>query len=242
MTSALNAVCCARLPVAELARLGPLRARDDVHVLRDGERLWVFWTAPDRDLAAWLLSLPGVELIQRQADGWRGLGQHLPTFDVPDPHSARTLPTLLSPAPLEPIAPGLALWKPVEVKLVSDEQPRTTTALLVSLAEVVRWADTATSHSLAKVRAARREERLLLRGKLPPLLGERYWGDRVLLPAGWRYEPAVAEGVLAKALHLDAEDVVLLTSTGADVIPGCAFAPVTRAGVRLAAEGNTHAR
>jgi hypothetical protein len=88
--------------------------------------------------------------------------------------------------------------------------------------------------------AARCEGAALLRGRLPALVGERFWGKRVLVPAGRRPDPAVGEDVLAAALRLG-EDVALLTDAGADVFPRDAFGPVSRAAVRLALEAE-HAR
>src|SRR5262249_43919541 len=41
----LEEVCCAHFPAAALALLGELRTRDDVRVLTDGDRVWVYWPA-----------------------------------------------------------------------------------------------------------------------------------------------------------------------------------------------------
>jgi hypothetical protein len=242
MTHALQEAACARVPASQLGRLGVLRAREEVRAVVEGERVWVFWPAPDVELAAWMLSLPGADLLRRGPHGWQALKGHLPIFDVPDPETGRRLSSLLFPAPVEAVPPGQAEWRPVEVRLVADDLPRPTTALLLPLSLFARWAEEATSRALSSITAARHGDRLLLRGRLPALDGERYWGGRVLVPAGRRPEPLLAEAVLAQALHLGDDEVALLTAEGAEILPAGAFGPVTRAGVRLALEGAAHAR
>jgi hypothetical protein len=98
------------------------------------------------------------------------------------------------------------------------------------------WADSAPSDDIEAVEAAICGETVLLRGRLPALVGERFWGRRLLVAAGWRPEPDLAEGVLAEALGLG-DDFALFASDGVEVVPSTAFGPLTRAGVRLAARG-----
>ena len=242
MTAALAQASCARLPAESLARLGRLRDREDLRAVVEGNTLWVFWPAPDADLAAWLLSLPGAELLHGGLREWRILHRSLPIFDVPDPNTAKQLPALLSPAPIDPVPPGPATWRPVDLRLIRDDQPRPATALLLPLATLAAWAETATSHGFDGLLAARCDDLVLLRGKLPALTGERFWGKRVLIPTGWRPEPLLPENILAKALHLAEGDIALWTHEGADVLSSDAFGEVTRAAIRLATEGAAHAR
>lgn len=170
------------------------------------------------------------------------LGRRLPIFDVPDPERGRALASLLYPAPVHPTPPGPATWRPLQARLVRDDRPRAATALLLPLGALVAWAETATSHALAGLTAARSGDLVLVRGRLPALAGERFWGRRVLAPAGYRPEPDVEEGVLIQALRLAEEEVALLTHEGADVVSAGAFGPVTRAGLRLAGGEAAHAR
>src|SRR5262245_44263125 len=201
MTEPLAAACCARLPADALPLLGRLRDRDDVHVVREPGRLWVFWRGPDVGLARWLLGLPRAELLGREAGAWRELGRRLPIFDVPDPQTGLPIASLLFPAPVEPTPPGGAMWAPVRVTLAPDDQPRPTTALRLPLAAMAQWAESATTHAMQGLLAARHGGAALLRGRLPALTGKRFWGKRVLVPAGYRPEPALAEAVLAEALR-----------------------------------------
>lgn len=242
MTHALAEAGCARMPRSQLGRLSVLRARADVRAVVELERVWVFWAAPDVELAAWLLSLPGVELLRQGRHWWQALQGSLPIFDIPDPETGKRLSSLLFPAPVDPIPAGQHVWRPVAIRLVRDEQPRPTTALLLTLDVFARWVEDAPSHALAGLLSARHQEKVLLRGRLPPLDGERYWGERVLTPAGYRVEPLLSEGVLAQALRLGDEDVTLLSDEGGELLPAGAFGLVTRAGVRLTMEDAAHAR
>ena len=109
--------------------------------------------------------------------------------------------------------------------------------LRVRLTDLARWADGATTHQVASLTATHHEGVVLLRGdRLPALPGVRYWGERILVPLGRRAAPDLGEAVLATALQLEPGEVALLGEDGAEVIPLAAFAPLTRAGVRLAGE------
>jgi hypothetical protein len=232
---------CACLPATALAHLGALRACEHLSALREGERLWLFWPAGDIELARAILAVGGAALFLRRDSVWYRLGEHLPVFHVPDSRAARPLSSLLFPAPVTPVPPGPAAWRPVSLELVRDGTPREASALRLTLAVLRNWADVATSHQLRNVQAACCGEDVILRGKLPVLAGERFWGGRVLLPLGYRVEPDLAEGVLLSALGLQQGEVALWTAEGVEILAAEAFGPVTRAGVRLAGEGNVAA-
>jgi hypothetical protein len=235
MTASLADTCCARLPRQALPWLAPLRACTELRVLLRGDEAWLYWPAGDSELARTLLALDGAELFARRDGQWFAPGRHLPCFDVPPPDEARALGGVLAPIPVEPVGPAPCRCAPVALRLVPCERHRPCTLLRVSLADLGRWADHATSGQLAALLAARDLDRVLLRGPaLPALPGERFWGQRVLLPAGWRAEPELPEAVLATVLRLEPDDLGLLTQQGAEVIPLTAFAPLTRAGVRRA--------
>jgi hypothetical protein len=236
MTTPLADTSCARLPRAALPWLAPLRACTDLRVLLRGDEVWVFWPAGDAELARTLLAVDGAGLFAARAGLWFSPGRSLPSFDVPSGDEARLLWTVLSPAPIEPVGPDSALLPSIALRLVPCDTPQPCTLLRLRLADLARWAE-ATSHRLASLVAARDGADVLLRGPgLPMLPGERFWGDRVLAPAGFCAEPDLAEAVLAAVLHLGPDDLGLLTHQGAEIIPRSAFAPLTRAGVRLAAQ------
>lgn len=242
MSETLDHVSCARLPAGALARLGAFRARLDLHAVVAGELLWVYWSVGDAELARCLLALPGAVLFERAGAVWRRLGERLPAFDVPDPSAARSLPALLAPAPFEPQSPPPRLPRAATLRLVRSEAFHPASALLLDRTDLVHWGESATSHHLAGLTAACCAERVLLRGRLPALRGERFWGERVLLPSGWRLEPALDESVLAAALRLKPGDVALVSVAGAEIVPEEAFGSLTRAGLRCVREGRADAR
>jgi hypothetical protein len=233
MSDRLANTCCARLPSTAHAHLGALRACEHLSALQEGETLWLFWPAGEVELARAILSVEGSELFLRGESGWHRLGEHLPVFHVPHSRNARPLSALLFPAPVSPVCPAAPAWRSVTSALVRDGTQRPASVLSVTGAVLRKWADVATSHQLRKVEAACCGEEVLLRGALPVLPGERFWGRRVLLPLGYRVEPDLAEGVLLAALGLWEGEVAFWTAWGVEVVGAEAFGPVTRAGVRL---------
>jgi hypothetical protein len=241
MPTPLDEVCAATLPSESLSSFGELRARRDLLVLVRAERAWAFWPAGDADVTRAVLALTGAQLFARREGLWYRLGQHLPAFDVPAPDEARPIANVLFPAPLQPEGPPQRISDKVGARLVRDDRPRPATALRCVLAELGRWADSATSYQLAGLQAAVRGGQALVRGaRLPALAAaERFWGQTVLVPLGFRAEPALGEAVLSAALGLAAGEVAIWGAEGAEVVAGSAFAPVTRAGVRLALREGT---
>jgi hypothetical protein len=75
---------------------------------------------------------------------------------------------------------------------------------------------------------------VLLRGRLPTVPGLRLWGGDVLLPLGFRASPDLPPAVLRAAAGATAKELLLFTHDGFEAVPLAAFAPVTRAGLRLA--------
>jgi hypothetical protein len=235
MTPSLADTSCARLPRAALPWLAPLRACTELRVHVRGDEAWLFWPAGDAELARTLLAVDGIELFAADNGRWFQPGRHLPSFDVPAANDACPLCAVLSPAPVEPVGPGPPLGQTLELRLVPCDLPRPCTLLRTSLADLGRWADHATSHRLAALVAARDHDQVLLRGSgLPLLPGKRFWGERVLVPAGFCAEPDLAEAVLATVLGLGPDDLGVLTREGAEIVALSAFAPLTRAGVRRA--------
>jgi hypothetical protein len=233
---ALDDVSMASLPTRSLPALAPLRTHAGLEATAKGERLWLRWRAGDEEVFRCLLPIPGVVFYTRRENGWNRLGESLPAFDAPATWDGRPLLTLLSPAPVEPIAPALKPSGPVAFRLVRDPVPRPASALRCPLAALVRWADVALTADIESLRAARLADAALLLGeRLPPIPdGERYWGGQVLTPLGFRPDPALPESALRSLLGLGEHDVALLGGAGAEIVPGDALQPLTRAGVRLA--------
>jgi hypothetical protein len=236
MPAPLYQATCASLPADALAHLAPLRARRDVRVLLHAGRAWVFWPPGTEEVHRRVLSVRGAELFCLRDGTWHQLGQHLPAFGVPSDEEARTLPSLLNPDLVEPEVCVERAWEMVRLTLVRDDQPRPASAVRCSLKELGRWAEHATSRQLEVLAGAISEGVVLLRGeRLPPLAdGQRFWGQAVLVPLGWRPEPALAQGVLCAALGLLEGEVGVLDEGGVEVVPESAFGALTRAGIRRA--------
>jgi hypothetical protein len=61
---------------------------------------------------------------------------------------------------------------------------------------------------------------------------ERFWGDRVLVPLGFRAEPDWPEGALREAANVGPDELLVLTENATEAIPADAFGPLTRGAVR----------
>jgi hypothetical protein len=237
----LATVCCARLPVAALPALAALRTHQEVRLCQTPEWLWLFWPAGEVAVALVVAGIPQAMLLCQRGEQYYALGQHLPTFEVPDVGQAVSLSRCLFPklqVASDPEPPG---WTPVRLRLIRDDTPRPTTLLRLSVSALLGWAELATTQALAGVQVSGHGEQVLLRGQLPPVMGERFWGQRVLCPAGFRPEPAIPETVLIAALNLPADSLALLDAGGVECLAATAWGPLTRAGLRQWAGGARHA-
>jgi hypothetical protein len=236
MTSPLNDVRCARLPAAALPVLAELRAVPDVGVIQQGEYAWVYWHPQDDTVLRRLLPVRDLELYVQRDGLWYRHGRDLPSFGVPDECSGQPLHRVIFPVPVQPLPPPTAATRPCRLTLVRDDRPRETTGMLCESADLGRWADRATTAELNELRAARTGRRVVVLGEhLPPLAaGERLWGERVLVPLGYRPEPALPETAVTEALGMGPDEILLLDKEGPQVLSRTVLQPLTRAGVRLA--------
>jgi hypothetical protein len=233
----LASIECACVHVSALAELVDLRREPGVTVTLAGDRAWIRWDPASGAILRRVLPLPGAELYERRGELWFRHGHRLPSFGLPiQGAEAVPLHRAVLPMPAHPEPPVGVPSPPVELTLVRDGQPRDTSAIRCGLEALGRWAEVATTARLGALRAARSDDRVLLLGRpLPPLAGvERFWGDRVLIPLGFRPEPDLPEPALHRALGADRDTLLVLTSQGAELVPLAAFNPLTRAGIRLA--------
>lgn len=229
----LDACRAARLPLAGLAALAPLRAAGGVRIIVD-DRAWVAWDAPRPDVVAAVLAVPGAELFEPRDGRWVRPGDRLPAFDVPPPGDPIPLDRAVIPGPFAAMEPGDRELKRVPLCLVGSDVPRPTSAVRVSLAALQTWADAATTVEVTAVKAARSGDiAWLLGSRLPALPGsERFWGDRVLIPLGFRAEPDWPEASLREAANVGPDELLVLTEEATEAIPTEAFRPLTRGAVR----------
>ena len=230
-----RSVSAARLPREHLTALAAVRNYADVRVRLADETAWVNWPTGRNEVIRCLLPVPGVVFFTRRAEGWVRFGCLVPTDDAPPDGEGKPIAEVLVPARFEPLAPDEVVPTPVVLTVARGGAPRPATALVCTLTELANWADSATTGELARVRAARSGERVVVLGERLPTIPSalRFWGREVLVPIGFRPEPDLPTAALLSAAGVTTDEFLLLDETGADVIPRAAFEPLTRAGVRL---------
>lgn len=234
--SPLHSITCASLPAVHLERLAPVRAWKQVKAQNRDGILWLCWPAHTTGVAELLYPLPGVELYEKRGLHWFAFKRQLPSFEVPDLGMARPLAELLFPAPVVLPAVPKESRQPVQLTLAVDSTPRQASALVCKLSALHDWLETVPTPRFRELRAMRQREQVLVMGRNLPPVGEaeRYWGQRLLVPLGYRYEPFFPEAILLNIFDLAARQLLILSHTGMELIDTSQAQPLTRAGVKLA--------
>jgi hypothetical protein len=228
-------VCCASLPVNALPALAAVRVVPGVTVYQQGDRAWVRWENQEEDVLRRLLPIPGVILYCWREGVWYRLGESLPAFEVPVDAPFQPLYQLLFPAPVQPLpAPKEESWRPINLRLQPEHQPRPATALVASATAILAWAEQVPSFRLDQFRAAWNGAEVLVIGpRLPAVAsGRRVWGKTLLLPLGFRLEPDVPESTIRAAFGLTRGELLLIDADGEQIIPRDVFEPLHRSGLR----------
>jgi MoxR-vWA-beta-propeller ternary system domain bpX2 len=248
---------CASLRVDDLRALADLRARSGIRVMVVGDRAWVCWRLDGEMttevLAGRILPLEGAELFTERAGGWYRLGEHLPAFGVPfrTDDDGVGLDRLLIPGRLSAQRPLGGFADSLRVGLAADDrhEVRLATGMRCSLRALPVWAEAATSLQLARLKGVWRPldageeggvEAFVLGapGTLPHFPESvRYWGGDLLVPLGFRADPALPAGAIRGAVGAGEGDLVVIDEHGIELIARAAFQPLTRAGIRLASGG-----
>jgi MoxR-vWA-beta-propeller ternary system domain bpX2 len=232
----LSACRAARVPIGGLAALAPLRAKGGVHVVMDKATAWVSWDGDRRDVVDALLAVPGVEWFESRDGRWFGFGSRLPTFDVPPGGESIALARALVPAPFAPAEADARGPARVSLRLVRCEVPHPATALRCQIEALRPLVDKATTAEITRLKGARCGDVVWLLGHVLPAIpgAERFWGERVLVPLGFRADPDWPESALREAAGVGDEEILVLAGDGADAIPVPAFRPLARAALRRA--------
>ena len=245
---------CASLRMDDLRALADLRGRSGIRVMIVGERAWVCWRADGEMttevLAGRILPLEGVELFTERAGGWYRLGEHLPAFNVPfrSDDDGVGLDRLLIPGKLSAQRPLGGFADSLRVGLAADDrhEVRLATGMRCSLRAIAAWAEAATSVQLGRLQGAWRPSAAGEEGDVEAfVLGApgtvphfpesvRYWGRDLLVPLGFRAEPAIPVGAIRGAVGAGEGDLVVIDEQGIELIAQAHFQPLTRAGIRLA--------
>jgi hypothetical protein len=104
------------------------------------------------------------------------------------------------------------------------------------LFDLQTWADGVPTVRLESLQAAWHGERVLLLGSRLPLFSEnqRFWGESLFMPLGYRLEPSLPEKAVHEALEIPENELVVFHHEGIEAIPCSSFGPLTRAGIRQA--------
>jgi len=238
MLASLAEISCASFSWSHVPALAPVRNLPDVTLARIGNRAWVRWPAGNERVLEQVLSLPGVVLFSHRDSHWSRFGCKLPAFDVPVSADYQPLHQVLTPDSFQTEKPLEFALRPTELALVPDDRLRPTTAALYSLPQLASWIEQIPTPRLNGIQAAHCGNQALLLGDRLPLLpdSERFWGSAILTPLGYRPDPLLPEGALREALAISEDKLVLWRQEGVETVDRRAFAPLTRAGVRLAAQ------
>ncbi|VTR97491.1 hypothetical protein [Tuwongella immobilis] len=225
------------IPRAAADQLAAFRTHADLRYRIIHEAVWLFWSQPNRAWMETLLAVAGARFFVPQSERWHVWGESLPTSEVPDSSEARPLDGLVIPGVLTSI-PASEFPIPRErLQLVPDTigKPRPISAMLVELSSLARWAEQTIGTDLARFRAAISRDRVILRGRDLPLIGEevRFWGERLLLPLCWTLEPTWDERTLLELWQVDASEIVLLQTSEVVRISLESFQPLSLGGLRL---------
>lgn len=231
----LEACRAARVPAAGIALLASHRVAGGISVTV-GDPAWVTWEGQRPDVIATILSIPGAELFEPRDGRWRRPGERLPAFGLPPKGDAVPLDRAILPAPFTGVELSKRELRRVALQLVRCEVPRPTTAIRCPIAALQRWADGALTSDIANINGARNGDACWLLGnKLPTIAdAERFWGDRVLIPLGFRVEPDWPESALREAAAVGPDELLVLTTDTTEAIPNDTFRPLTRAAIRRA--------
>ncbi len=239
MHKPLQEISGAGIPEAALGALADLRCVPGITVILADGRAWLRWPAGEERVLERLLAVGGVELFVRRDAGWSRFGSLLPGVSLPFDRPAQPLAQALMPAPVATAAMATAMLQALRWSLVRLDALRATSALRCRASDLLAWSDRVTSARLAELQAVCSGDRLLVMGgRLPEITtGERFWGRTLLLPLGWRTEPEIPQHCCREILGLGADELLLYTEAGSEVVSQGDLQTLTRANVRrIAAE------
>jgi hypothetical protein len=235
MHGLLTNATLARIPADALPLIGGLRAYASVQVRLDGARAWVRWDEAGFEVLRALLPVQGAEFFEKLDSQWHLCGHSLPAFDVPS-DGFRPLAAAVTPSRVETPAAATAAFPRVVLALKRNTHPRAATAMLCGAKALAEWADMAPTAKVEALQAATCGGGVLLTGQhLPPIAGERFWGESLLCPLGFAPDPDLPETALLNALGANAGERALMRPGTIDIIPRAPLRSLTRASARLGA-------
>ncbi|OWK46344.1 hypothetical protein FRUB_00043 [Fimbriiglobus ruber] len=200
------------------------------------------WPAGRADVVRCLLPAPSVEFFTQRGGQWYRFGNRLPTSAGPPAEEGVPVANLVHLERIVPVIPAAQSTPPVLLRIVRGGGPKQATALACRIMDLMRWVDTATTAELTAVQGTRSGSRAVLLGSRLPSINHaiRYWGTEIYSPVGFRPDPDLPSNLLRDAIGTSSDELVFLDEEGVEVIPRAAFAPLSRAGVRLASREHEH--
>jgi hypothetical protein len=230
----------ARVPLVELDALASMRLHDDIQVAVDDPYAWVSWESSGAAALSRLLSRRKVEVFERRGSYWIPAGSFLPCFDVPSAESFLPLSRVVLPERFQGVECAGDQWRRADARLMPARCPRRATMLRSTLDALDAWANQATTSEIESLTAAWIDSVVLVRGEsLPPLgAGDRFWGERLLVPIGREPDPALTEAAWREMLGIGGDELMIWDENAIEIVGLDAFRPMTRAGIRLARKGS----
>lgn len=239
-----------RVALSNGNRAGRLRTVHGTEAAIVGDDLWFRGVRLDDELLPTLAAVADGPVFMLSGDDWLTPVRHrVPSARLPDADFTAAENLLTPTLPTSQLAYNFQ--HPVKLKL-----QRSSTAHVAELwcgvaSEFRKWAETAPKIRLQACRYALCSDsgRVIVRGiPLPPLAGQLFWmADRIAIPLGWHWSPAVDTAALndvilsaAKDSHgvTDSTIVVWHPATAqnsadyTEPIAGTSFIPVSRSSVR----------
>ncbi len=228
------------LPVEDAARLAVLRTEPHLVGCETATEFWISSTRASGTLSEdeqsryrdWL----GLKLFQLTQQHllipWQ---QSVPVQELPAGPWRPLSEVLL---PVAPLARFPAIRpRPCSLQLVRTDEIQAATLLRLPLLEWARYVRTAPQLRLSRWEfAVNGQEHVLVRGTpLPPLPGRHYRElDRLIVPCGWTWQPAVSSDIVHAVLGLAADSWALASSDDSswEFLASDSFVPSLRQHVR----------
>ncbi|HTB83795.1 MAG TPA: hypothetical protein VK742_09095 [Candidatus Sulfotelmatobacter sp.] len=226
------AICIARDDAASLAAL---RLVNGIELAEQEAEIWIRGHRVEEALEAKLSALPARGRYELMASNQlRQEGRRIPSGRLPE-LSWLPLNMWLQVEPPVAALPAQAV-PAATLQLVRSTEERISELLLTSFEDFHRFTAQAAQVRLERLQfAADSKGNVLVRGApLPPLPGKRFvlYGA-VAVPAGFAWQPAVSDEILARYFNVSGHDLALWNEDGTFLrLHGEQFVAVTRSAVR----------
>ncbi|PSL46653.1 hypothetical protein CLV51_103634 [Chitinophaga niastensis] len=225
-----------QLPADKYATLGAVRCLPGLLAAVDDDVLWLrgipFTGKPDPEIRR----LPATHTFLLDETNLL-----FPTDSLTPVATLKSLHWKSLPELLQIVLPVSAMPAEItakyQVQLAPAEKQQTTHALLTTLTAWCNYAETAPLIRLQPLTfaASDKNEVLIMGQPLPPIPGKEYvLQHKLLLPAGYEFNPAGIAFLVAAKLNPQQEDYLIFDATGTwECIPATAFVKAGRSAIRL---------